>query len=167
MARTGWLSVKIMWLSGISGHGAGSMASQWGSTIKSPWMRTVTRWYLSWYDLIWCCKDVKLQQPSNSYVPGQLKADNSIYYCHRGENDAPSLFACWRSYVLATSMVIWRVAIIANITPRVRLEPTLLSFRNYNALTIRLFRLSDLPRPTCVCGISPGEVITAHYTHCP
>ena len=36
IARTDWLSVRIMSLGGISGHGAGSLVFQWGSTIKSP-----------------------------------------------------------------------------------------------------------------------------------
>ena len=34
-ARTGWLSVRIMCLSGILGYGIGSWVSQWGSTINS------------------------------------------------------------------------------------------------------------------------------------
>ena len=58
MARTGWLSVRITWLS----FGAGSLVSQWGSTITSLCMCTVTRRYQSWGDLR-CCQDVKLQQP--------------------------------------------------------------------------------------------------------
>ena len=33
-ARTGWLRVRIMRLSVISGHDAGSLVFQWGSTIK-------------------------------------------------------------------------------------------------------------------------------------
>ena len=49
-----WLSVRIMWLSGISGHGAEGLVAQWGSTIKSPLERTVTSQYQSWYDLK-CC----------------------------------------------------------------------------------------------------------------
>ena len=35
-ARTGWLSVRIMLFGGISGHDAGCLVSQWGSTIRSP-----------------------------------------------------------------------------------------------------------------------------------
>ena len=46
-ARTGWLSIRIMWLSGISGHGAGGLVSQLGSTIKLPWVSTVTSRYSS------------------------------------------------------------------------------------------------------------------------
>ena len=37
-----WFSVRIMWLSGISGNGADGMLSLWSSTIKSPWVCTVT-----------------------------------------------------------------------------------------------------------------------------
>ena len=47
--RTGWLGVRIMWLSGISGRGAGSLVSQLDSTIKSQWVRTVTSQHSSWY----------------------------------------------------------------------------------------------------------------------
>ena len=68
-ARTGWLSVSIMWRSRITGHGAGSLVSKWDITIKSPPMHTVTTKYLCWYDLrylwvggqicpiiySWCC----------------------------------------------------------------------------------------------------------------
>ena len=57
MARTGWLSVRIMW-----DHGVGGLVSQWDSTIKSLWLHTVTSQYLSWYGLR-CSQDVKLQQP--------------------------------------------------------------------------------------------------------
>ena len=61
---TGYLSVRIMWLSGISGHGVNSLISQWGSTIKSPWVCSVTSRYPSWYYLR-CCQDVKPKQPCN------------------------------------------------------------------------------------------------------
>ena len=47
-AKTGWFSVRITWLSEISGHGAGNLISQFGSTTKSPWVCTVTSWYLPW-----------------------------------------------------------------------------------------------------------------------
>ena len=40
--RTAWLSVRIMPLSGIAGHGASGLMFQWGSTIKSPWVCTLT-----------------------------------------------------------------------------------------------------------------------------
>ena len=33
--RTGWLSVRLIGLSRISGHGAVGMVLQWGSTINS------------------------------------------------------------------------------------------------------------------------------------
>ena len=48
------VSAKEMWLSGILGHGAGSLVFQWGSTIESPPTYFVTSWYTSWYDLR-CC----------------------------------------------------------------------------------------------------------------
>ena len=48
--RSAWLSVRIMWLSVISGNAAGSLVSQWGNTIKSPTVHTVTSRYRSWYD---------------------------------------------------------------------------------------------------------------------
>ena len=44
---TGWLSVRIIQLSGIAGHGDSGLVFQWGSTIKSPWVPTVTSWYPS------------------------------------------------------------------------------------------------------------------------
>ena len=37
---------------GISGHGADSLISQWGSTIKSPWVPTVTSQYSSWWPIL-------------------------------------------------------------------------------------------------------------------
>ena len=40
--KTGWLTVRIRFLSGISGHGAGSLISKWGSAIKLPRVRIVT-----------------------------------------------------------------------------------------------------------------------------
>ena len=43
----------------ISDHDASNLISQWGCTIKSPQVYTVT----SWYDLK-CYKDIKLQQPT-------------------------------------------------------------------------------------------------------
>ena len=50
--RLGWLIIiRIMWLSWISGHDSGGLLSQWGSTIKSPWVHTVTSPYPSWYDI--------------------------------------------------------------------------------------------------------------------
>ena len=61
---TGWLNVRIMWLSRISGHDTGGLISQCGSTIKSPWVHTFTSWCPSWYDLR-CCKDIKLPKPTN------------------------------------------------------------------------------------------------------
>ena len=41
--------------------------SQWGSTIKSPWVHTVTSLYTSWYDLR-CWHDAK-QQTNKHKVP--------------------------------------------------------------------------------------------------
>ena len=38
-----------MWLGGISGHGAGGLISQWGSSIKLPWLCTVTSQYQRWW----------------------------------------------------------------------------------------------------------------------
>ena len=52
----GALSQPILgWLS------ADCLASQWGSTIKSPWVRTFTSWYSSWYGM-------KLKQPTKAYL---------------------------------------------------------------------------------------------------
>ena len=42
----GSFSVRIMRLSGKVCHDAGGLMSQWGSSIKSPWVHTVTNWYL-------------------------------------------------------------------------------------------------------------------------
>ena len=63
MARTGWFNVRIMWLSETLHHHASGLVSKWSSTIKLPWVCTVTSWYPSWYD-IRCCKDIKLHQPT-------------------------------------------------------------------------------------------------------
>ena len=50
-ARTGWPSIRIMWLGGISGHDTGSVVSQWG---------TFTSWCPS--DMSFeSCQDAKLQ----------------------------------------------------------------------------------------------------------
>ena len=51
----------VMWPGGILGHGALGLISLWGSTMKLPWVCTVTSWYRSWYDCR-CCKDLTLQQ---------------------------------------------------------------------------------------------------------
>ena len=51
-ARTGRLSVRLMQLSGIAGHGASGLVFQWSSTIKSPWMCTVMSQFLSRNQLI-------------------------------------------------------------------------------------------------------------------
>ena len=48
-ARTGWLWIRIMWLSAISGHGG--LVSQSDTSTKWPWVPTVTRQEPSWYDL--------------------------------------------------------------------------------------------------------------------
>ena len=40
-ARIGWFSVRIMWVSRASGHGTGSLTSQWGSTKRLPPVHTV------------------------------------------------------------------------------------------------------------------------------
>ena len=51
-----------MWLSHI-GHDAGSLVSQWDSSIKSPCVPTLTSRYPSWYDPT-CCQDATLYQPT-------------------------------------------------------------------------------------------------------
>ena len=43
-------------VTGILGHDAGGLISQWGSTIRSPWVHTVASRYPSWYGLR-CCQD--------------------------------------------------------------------------------------------------------------
>ena len=63
-AMTGWLSVRIMWLSGIAGHGANVLDSWWGSTIKSPWVRAITSRHPSWYAFR-CCQVLRFQHPTN------------------------------------------------------------------------------------------------------
>ena len=45
--RTDWLGVRTMNLSGILGHGVGSLVSRWDNDIKSPSARTVTSQYLT------------------------------------------------------------------------------------------------------------------------
>ena len=52
--RIGLLSSRIMWLSGISGQQTHALISPRGSTIKLPWVCTVTSRSSSWYDL-WSC----------------------------------------------------------------------------------------------------------------
>ena len=44
VARTDWLSVRIMRLSGIASHDAGGLLFQWSGTIKSPWMSIKSPW---------------------------------------------------------------------------------------------------------------------------
>ena len=65
MARTGWLSVRIMWsVWDISSHVVSGLISQGrGSTIMPQWVCTVTHRYRSWYDLRWG-KNIKPQQPT-------------------------------------------------------------------------------------------------------
>ena len=47
-------SIRTMRLSGISGHGASRLISQWDSIIKSPWLWTVTSQCPSWYNHRYC-----------------------------------------------------------------------------------------------------------------
>ena len=61
------LSVPILLLSMISGHGMGGLVSKWGSTVTSPGACTVINQYPSRYDLSWC-QDVKLQQQTNTQL---------------------------------------------------------------------------------------------------
>ena len=53
------LRVMMMWLSGILGHGAGSLVSQWSSTKRLTLVCTATSRYPPWHDFR-CCQDVKL-----------------------------------------------------------------------------------------------------------
>ena len=53
---------------GMSCHGASSLISKWGSTIKLPCVHTVTGQYPSWYDLR-CCIYLKLQQQTIDQPP--------------------------------------------------------------------------------------------------
>ena len=55
-AGTHWLSVRIMRLGGIAGHGASGMVFQRGITIKSPWVRTVTSQYSPPLSPHWACR---------------------------------------------------------------------------------------------------------------
>ena len=55
---------RTMWPSGILGHIADGLVSLRGSTINSPWVRSVISQYPFWYDLR-CCQDVKLKQATN------------------------------------------------------------------------------------------------------
>ena len=56
-----------------------SMDSQWSSTIKLPWVRIVTGWYLSWYDLR-CFQDIKFQQPTTKSVRPFSTLNNPLAY---------------------------------------------------------------------------------------
>ena len=44
----------------VFGDSINSLIPQWGSSMKLPWVHTVTSWYASWYDTTFC-KDIKLQ----------------------------------------------------------------------------------------------------------
>ena len=50
--RSGRFSVRIMWVSEISGHGTGNLISQWRSNIKSQWVHTMTCRCPSWYEAL-------------------------------------------------------------------------------------------------------------------
>ena len=54
----------ILTLSGISDHSAGSLVSQWGSTVTLPCVHTVISRCPSCYELR-CYQDIKLQQPTH------------------------------------------------------------------------------------------------------
>ena len=56
-----------MWLSNISGDGAGGLDAPGGITIKSPWVRPVNIWYLSCYEFN-CLNDGKLQSTNCSVL---------------------------------------------------------------------------------------------------
>ena len=95
---TDWLSVRIMQLSGIAGHGAGSLKSQWGSTIKSPWVCTVTNQYQApcywgyWYFT------VVLQQT----LPTKLETpcDSICNYRNRDRTCLCLTDECWTIYIM-------------------------------------------------------------------
>ena len=81
-----------MWLSRILSHGIGGLICQWGSTIKSPLVRTITSRYPSWYDLRCCCKDVKPHQPNNN-VRGMLP-HVAMYMLHVDWSRVPDCVCC-------------------------------------------------------------------------
>ena len=51
-------SITKIWLGGILKPGASNIVSQWGSSIRPPWVHIVTS---QWYDRR-CCSDLKIQQ---------------------------------------------------------------------------------------------------------
>ena len=60
-----------MWLSRIAGQDAGSLVSQWGSTIKSPWVCTVTSRYPTPY---WACPTAVV----HSFIPHRTTSGATI-----------------------------------------------------------------------------------------
>ena len=69
------ISVRILWLRGISNHGTGGQVSHWGSTIKLRLLCSVTNRCTSWHDLKYY-QDLKLQQrASQSWL---------VYVCWTG-----------------------------------------------------------------------------------
>ena len=99
-----------LWQSGISGHGASSLISQWGRTIKSSWMHAVTSRYLSWYDLR-CFQDVILQQATYIvyiYVVRVTKMGNIASRVVIG----PTTLAFWASVLTITTPRLLDVTIV-------------------------------------------------------
>ena len=58
---------------------AGRLVSQWGSTINSPWVRTVTSRHLSWYDLR-CSLDIKQQTNQCLSWICRIKSQNFLWF---------------------------------------------------------------------------------------
>ena len=66
-----------MWLLGMSSNSAGGLVSHLGSTIKSPWMCTVTSRHLSGYNPE-CCSDFKILKKNKKWKwKTNLKTFNS------------------------------------------------------------------------------------------
>ena len=64
-----WFNVRIMSVNEIPGHGDGCLPSQWGNTMKSPWVNAVTSRYPHWYDLD-CCQDIKPRKSTKLFNSG-------------------------------------------------------------------------------------------------
>ena len=65
----------------ISDNGDGGLVSQWASTIKALWVRTVKSWCTFWYDLRFPL-DVKQQQTNNKQTTNTLPITTAMFKSH-------------------------------------------------------------------------------------
>ena len=105
-ARTVWLSVGIMQLSGTAGHCAGGLVFQCRSTMKSPWVRTVTSLCPSPYRASLSAHQVTLKwhefpiHTKKMSREGISKWFRGLRIYHKTDNQSSLLYRCARGDII-------------------------------------------------------------------